>query len=50
MFATLMLWPAVTATPDNVKLPAPGMRGDRHCAQRIGRAVVRIGEAEVGRG
>ena len=25
MFATLMLWPAVTATPDNVKLPAPGI-------------------------
>ena len=24
MLATLMLWPAVTATPDNVKLPAPG--------------------------
>ena len=24
MLATLMLWPAVTATPDSVRLPAPG--------------------------
>jgi hypothetical protein len=25
MLTTLMLWPAVTATPDSVRLPAPGM-------------------------
>ena len=45
-----MLWPAVTATPDSVRLPAPGMVVIFTAESALAGAVVRIGEAEVGRG
>ena len=42
-------WPALTATPLSVRLPAPGRRADLHRTQSVGRAVVGIAEAEVAR-
>ena len=41
--------PAVTALPDSVSVPAPGSVVILTACQHVGRRVVRIGEAEVGR-
>ncbi len=48
MSATGMNWPAVTATPLSVSVPAAGSVRDLHRQQVVGRRVVRIAEAEVG--